>query len=184
MPYASDAQRKYFNVNRAKLEKQGVDVDEWNQASKGMKLPARVKPTTHNSPPALSKFASNNASPSRPDIKQKFPAVSGEAATRMFERATKGVPGNVKHPPMRDTSRSENRAVPSKKVNAPAAVGGPGSKVPQGQNPRPLRTDNDPGSITARMKAMQRSGMISNRNMKRYGMRADDDDDDRAGWGR
>ena len=26
MPYSSDAQRRYFNVNRAKIEKQGVDV--------------------------------------------------------------------------------------------------------------------------------------------------------------
>jgi len=38
-PYASDAQRKFFNANKAELEKQGVDVDEWNEASKGMKLP-------------------------------------------------------------------------------------------------------------------------------------------------
>lgn len=42
MPYDSDAQRKYFNANRAKLEAQGVDVDEWNKASKGMKLPKRA----------------------------------------------------------------------------------------------------------------------------------------------
>lgn len=41
MPYVSDAQRRYFNANRAKLEAQGVNVDEWNHASKGMKLPAR-----------------------------------------------------------------------------------------------------------------------------------------------
>lgn len=39
MPYRSDAQRKFFNANRAKLEKQGVDVDEWNKASKGKDLP-------------------------------------------------------------------------------------------------------------------------------------------------
>ena len=43
MPYKSKAQERYFNVNRAKLEKQGVNVDEWNQASKGKKLPARAK---------------------------------------------------------------------------------------------------------------------------------------------
>jgi hypothetical protein len=42
MPYVSQAQERYFNANRAKLEKQGVDVDEWNAASKGKKLPARV----------------------------------------------------------------------------------------------------------------------------------------------
>lgn len=41
MPYKSRAQERYFNANRGKLEKQGIDVDEWNQASKGMKLPMR-----------------------------------------------------------------------------------------------------------------------------------------------
>ena len=42
MPYASQKQRAYFNVNRKKLEKQGVNVDEWNQASKGKSLPVRA----------------------------------------------------------------------------------------------------------------------------------------------
>ena len=41
MPYKSEAQRKFFNANKAKLEKQGVDVNEWNQASKGKKLPEK-----------------------------------------------------------------------------------------------------------------------------------------------
>lgn len=41
MPFKSEAQRKFFNANRAKLEKQGVDVDEWNASSKGSKLPKR-----------------------------------------------------------------------------------------------------------------------------------------------
>jgi hypothetical protein len=45
MPYKSLAQERYFNANRGKLERQGVDVNEWNQASKGMKLPARKKPS-------------------------------------------------------------------------------------------------------------------------------------------
>ena len=39
MPYKSEKQRKYFNANREKLEADGVDVDEWNKASKGKKLP-------------------------------------------------------------------------------------------------------------------------------------------------
>jgi hypothetical protein len=43
MPYVSKAQEAYFNVNRKKLEAQGVDVDEWNKASKGKKLPQKVK---------------------------------------------------------------------------------------------------------------------------------------------
>lgn len=44
MPYKSDAQRRFFNFNRSKLEKQGVDVDEWNKSSKGMELPEKVVP--------------------------------------------------------------------------------------------------------------------------------------------
>lgn len=43
MPYKSKMQQAYFNANRKKLEKQGVDVDEWNRESKGMKLPKKVK---------------------------------------------------------------------------------------------------------------------------------------------
>jgi hypothetical protein len=43
MPYKSKAQEAYFNANRGRLEAQGVDVAEWNQASKGKKLPAKVK---------------------------------------------------------------------------------------------------------------------------------------------
>ena len=43
VPYKSDKQRKYFNANKKKLERQGVDVDEWNRKSKGKKLPKRRK---------------------------------------------------------------------------------------------------------------------------------------------
>ncbi len=43
MPFKSKVQEKYFNANRAKLEAQGVNVDEWNKASKGKKLPKRAK---------------------------------------------------------------------------------------------------------------------------------------------
>ena len=39
MPYKSRAQAAYFNINKEKLEKQGVNVDEWNRKSKGKKLP-------------------------------------------------------------------------------------------------------------------------------------------------
>jgi hypothetical protein len=42
MPFKSQAQRRYFEANKSKLEKQGVDVVEWEQASKGMKLPERA----------------------------------------------------------------------------------------------------------------------------------------------
>lgn len=42
MPYKSKAQQAYFNIHKKELEKQGVDINEWNQASKGKKLPAKV----------------------------------------------------------------------------------------------------------------------------------------------
>ena len=42
MPYKSLAQERYFNANKAKLESQGVNVEEYNTASKGMKLPAKA----------------------------------------------------------------------------------------------------------------------------------------------
>lgn len=43
MPYKSEAQRKYFHANQKKLEKQGVNVEEWDEESKGLKLPKKVK---------------------------------------------------------------------------------------------------------------------------------------------
>jgi hypothetical protein len=43
MPYKSQKQEAFFNVNKKKLEKQGVDVNEWNKATKGKKLPKKVK---------------------------------------------------------------------------------------------------------------------------------------------
>jgi uncharacterized Fe-S center protein len=42
MPYKSLKQERYFNANKAKLEKQGVNVNEWNNASKGKSLPVKV----------------------------------------------------------------------------------------------------------------------------------------------
>lgn len=42
MPYKSKAQQAYFNIHKKELEKQGVDVNEWNKASKGKKLPSKV----------------------------------------------------------------------------------------------------------------------------------------------
>ena len=43
MPYKSKAQAAYFNIHRKELERQGVDVDEWNESSRGKKLPEKVK---------------------------------------------------------------------------------------------------------------------------------------------
>lgn len=43
MPYKSKAQAAYFNIHKKQLEKEGVDVDEWNAASKGKSVPAKVR---------------------------------------------------------------------------------------------------------------------------------------------
>ncbi len=43
MPFKSLAQERYFNANRGKLAAQGVNVNEWNAASKGLRLPKRAK---------------------------------------------------------------------------------------------------------------------------------------------
>ncbi len=44
MPYVSKAQQGYFHAHKGEMEKQGVDVDEWDEASKGEhNLPQRVK---------------------------------------------------------------------------------------------------------------------------------------------
>jgi hypothetical protein len=43
MPYKSAAQRGYFHAHKAEMEAQGVNVSEWDQASKGKKLPYHVK---------------------------------------------------------------------------------------------------------------------------------------------
>jgi hypothetical protein len=39
MSYKSLAQAAYFNIHKKQMEKEGVDVDEWNKASKGLPLP-------------------------------------------------------------------------------------------------------------------------------------------------
>jgi hypothetical protein len=42
MPYKSLAQQAYFHANQKQLEAKGVDVGEWDKASKGEKLPKKV----------------------------------------------------------------------------------------------------------------------------------------------
>jgi hypothetical protein len=43
MPYRSLAQAAYFHKHREKLEAAGVDVDEWDEASRGKKIPKKIK---------------------------------------------------------------------------------------------------------------------------------------------
>ncbi len=53
MPFKSEAQRGYFEANKKRLESQGIDVREWERASKGKDLPKRVphpsRPKTYKS---------------------------------------------------------------------------------------------------------------------------------------
>ena len=43
MPYKSEAQRKFFHADKKKLEKQGVDVKEWDKESKDVRLPKKLR---------------------------------------------------------------------------------------------------------------------------------------------
>ena len=51
MPYKSDSQRKFFHANEAKLKKQGVNIHEWDEASKGMSLPDHAGDKKHKEKP-------------------------------------------------------------------------------------------------------------------------------------
>jgi hypothetical protein len=43
MPYKSLAQEGYFHTHEAELEKMGVNIKEWDKATKGKKLPKKVE---------------------------------------------------------------------------------------------------------------------------------------------
>lgn len=43
MPYVSRAQAGYFHTHKKQLEAQGVNVSEWDAASKGKHLPMRTQ---------------------------------------------------------------------------------------------------------------------------------------------
>ena len=43
MPFRSLAQEGYFHIHKKQLEAKGVDVAEWDAATKGKKLPKKVK---------------------------------------------------------------------------------------------------------------------------------------------
>ena len=47
MPYVSQAQAGYFHTHEKELKKQGVDVGEWDAATKGKHLPKRAKKFTY-----------------------------------------------------------------------------------------------------------------------------------------
>lgn len=48
MPYKSRAQAAYFNIHKKQLEHEGVNVNEWNTASRGKKLPKKAKKKKHS----------------------------------------------------------------------------------------------------------------------------------------
>jgi hypothetical protein len=50
MPYKSLKQEKFFNANKAKLEREGVNVDEWNKASKGEKFTGKATSYSNKRP--------------------------------------------------------------------------------------------------------------------------------------
>ena len=90
MPYKSEAQRKYFNANREKLEAEGVDVDEWNDSSKGKKLPEKAEKKAYG-------VSDDNYEQDR--HLSAMPGASREemlAATRALMARAKTLDGNLK----------------------------------------------------------------------------------------
>lgn len=47
MPFKSQAQQRYMFANKKKMEKQGVDVDEWAKSTDYSTLPKRKKKFSH-----------------------------------------------------------------------------------------------------------------------------------------
>lgn len=43
MPYKSQAQAGWFHTHKKQLTDQGVDVNEWDAATKGKKLPKKAE---------------------------------------------------------------------------------------------------------------------------------------------
>jgi len=60
MPYESKAQQGWFHAHRDQLEREGVDVAEWDRASKGKKLPERKSDPKHRARLALNRMARKN----------------------------------------------------------------------------------------------------------------------------
>ena len=44
-PFKSKAQAAHFHIHKKQLQKEGVNVSEWDKASKGLKLPKHKKKT-------------------------------------------------------------------------------------------------------------------------------------------
>lgn len=42
MPFKSQAQAGFFHTHKAELEKQGINVSEWDAATKGKHLPKKL----------------------------------------------------------------------------------------------------------------------------------------------
>lgn len=100
MPFKSEAQRRYFNANRKELEAQGVDVDEWNNSSRGKKLPDRIKNagsrwrTIENLGRVAARLApetfANTVNPSRLNVLAKVqPKLSGKLPATVDDLSNK-----------------------------------------------------------------------------------------------
>lgn len=66
MPYRSLAQQRYFHAHKAELERQGVNVGEWDEATGDRRLPERLGKTRQEKSKdrlkvAMNKHASNKS---------------------------------------------------------------------------------------------------------------------------
>lgn len=130
MPYKSEAQRKYFNVNRKKLEAQGVDVDEWNEASKGKKMPERVKESEIAKLAALSANEINDMDTTSGALADFIPVSSSRRSGRsrlMAESADFPAPYRINRPATSTLTDSFLGSLAGGAIGGPTgAVGGAG----------------------------------------------------------
>jgi 8-oxo-dGTP pyrophosphatase MutT (NUDIX family) len=81
MPYRSLRQTRYFHANRKKLEAQGVDVDEWDAASRGKKLPEKVTKEAKDWGKALDRMAERRGV-TRQELDQQIDSLISQGAVQ------------------------------------------------------------------------------------------------------
>jgi len=150
MPFVSRAQQRWGHTAAGEKALGGpAAVAEWDSATKGEKLPARVKPTTHNSPPSLAEFASNNGSPSN---RQNLNPAPGQLTFAQSEALSKARPQdwrtNPKPHPKAKNLKDPRRA-PSDKAKYMHAAGMISNNAMKGYGAPRDQADDDGGPTAA-----------------------------------
>jgi hypothetical protein len=167
MPYKSEAQRKYFNVKRKKLEAQGVDVDEWNSASKGKKMPERVKESFVAKLAALSAEEINDMETTSGLLSDFIPTSSSRRSGRarvMAESADSPVPYRINRPNTSTVTDTTLAGTVGGVLGGPAgAAGGAGlgyllNKLRARQQKQNINEDYEDKRLSGKLKSPTKPG--------------------------